>query len=242
MLTKFPFLRRWCATYAAAVLLIAGGAFPAQGGDAEPRCQGDCDGDGTVTIAEVVLLVTIALGSTPSDACPTADDPGIDTLVAAVDNLLSGCPEIVTYRLTEGSVVVATLQSQQDIVSIREPLTGTMTMRRIEPPPVKNTLFSFTILDVDFRGEDRITVHASTGNLSASTQVFDELSAFMPAVIDGVGVQLFGIGPRAEFPNLRQLELCGPPDPPHAVSCEAIRAGLEEGYSVTIFAEPLTQP
>lgn len=64
----------------------------------------------------------------------------------------------------------------------------------------------------------------------------------MPAVIDGVGVQLSGLGPRAEFPNLRQLELCGPPDPPHAVSCEAIRTGLEEGYSVTIFAEPITQP
>jgi hypothetical protein len=241
MLTKLPFLRRWCAAHIAAVVLIAGGALPAPGDDAQ-RCLGDCDGNGTVTIAEVVGLVRIALGNAPAEACPTVDDPGIETLVAAVDNLLSGCPEIVTYQLTEGSLVVATLRSQQDVISIREPLTGTMTMRKIEPPPVKNTLFYFGILDVDFRGKDRIAIHASTGNLSASTQVFDDLSAFMPAVIDGVGVQLSGIGPRAAFPNLTQLELCGPQDPPHAVSCEAIRAGLEEGYSVTIFAEPQTRP
>jgi hypothetical protein len=149
----------------------------------------------------VILLVRIALGSTPSDACPTAGDPGIGTLVAAVDNLLSGCPGTVTYRLTEGSAVVATLRSRQDIVSIREPLTGTMTMGRIDPPPVKNTFFYFTILDVDFRGEDRITIRAGTGNLSASTQVFDELSAFVPAVIDGVGVQLSGTVQARGFPT-----------------------------------------
>lgn len=239
MFPKVPFLGRSCATYVATALLIGGGAFSAQGGDAPPRCLGDCEGDGTVTIAEVILLVRIALGSTPSGACPTAGDPGIVTLVGAVDSLLSGCPDTFTYGLTEGSAVVATVQTRQGIVSIREPLTGTMTMRRIDPPPVKNTFFYFTILDVDFRGGDLVTIQANTGNLSASTQVFDELSAFIPAVIDGVGVQLSGIGPRADFPNLRQLEICGPPDPPHAVSCEGIRAGLEDGYSVIISAEPL---
>lgn len=60
-------------------------------------CVGDCDGDGSVSIAELIRGVNIALGQQPVGNCPEFDrnDDGkvsISELVAAVNNALSGCP------------------------------------------------------------------------------------------------------------------------------------------------------
>ena len=62
-----------------------------------PGCQGDCSGDGTVTINELILAVRIALGEASIDSCPSIDPSGdgtvtIDELIAAVSNALGGCP------------------------------------------------------------------------------------------------------------------------------------------------------
>jgi len=60
-------------------------------------CPGDCDGNGSVTVNELVTSVNIALGSLPLSACPVLDVNGdgtveIDELVAAVNDALNGCP------------------------------------------------------------------------------------------------------------------------------------------------------
>jgi hypothetical protein len=61
-----------------------------------PPCGGDCDASGTVAINELVIGVSVALGTLPPDACPGlagADgEVGINDLVAAVNNALAGCP------------------------------------------------------------------------------------------------------------------------------------------------------
>lgn len=59
-------------------------------------CAGDCDGDGTVAINELVLGVNIALGSEAVPACAPFDTDGdgsvsIDELIAGVNNALAGC-------------------------------------------------------------------------------------------------------------------------------------------------------
>ncbi len=59
-------------------------------------CAGDCDGDGTVTVDEIVLGVNIALGSVPAEQCLAADhnrdgNVTIDELLAAVNHALAGC-------------------------------------------------------------------------------------------------------------------------------------------------------
>ncbi len=59
-------------------------------------CLGDCDGNGTVTIDELITLVNIALGA-PLASCPAGDGNGdgevtIEELVSAVGNALDGCP------------------------------------------------------------------------------------------------------------------------------------------------------
>ena len=58
-----------------------------------PTCTGDCNGDGMVTINELILGVSIALGSQPLSACPAFDCEHnqmvpINCLVQGVNNAL----------------------------------------------------------------------------------------------------------------------------------------------------------
>ncbi len=61
-------------------------------------CVGDCDGDGLVTINEIIVMVNIALGNLPVSACLAGDannDLTIDVseIILAVLNALNGCPQ-----------------------------------------------------------------------------------------------------------------------------------------------------
>jgi outer membrane protein assembly factor BamB len=60
-------------------------------------CTGDCDHDGSVTIAELLTGVDIALGNAPVSTCVALDVDGdgvlsVNELIAAVQNALHGCP------------------------------------------------------------------------------------------------------------------------------------------------------
>lgn len=62
-----------------------------------PGCSGDCDGDGALSINELILAVRIALGEEDASACGSIDANGdgavaIDELIAAVSRALGGCP------------------------------------------------------------------------------------------------------------------------------------------------------
>jgi hypothetical protein len=63
-----------------------------------PLCVGDCNAGGSVSIAELITGVNIALGQAPFPRCPALDRDhddrvGIDELVAAVRYALNGCTE-----------------------------------------------------------------------------------------------------------------------------------------------------
>lgn len=87
------------------VFLVAPGAALLPPGRAAavqcPTCPGDCDGDGVVSVAELVAGVRTALGQTApgcrrfgwrtSDGRP-APEVGVDCLVRAVGHALAGCP------------------------------------------------------------------------------------------------------------------------------------------------------
>jgi hypothetical protein len=65
---------------------------------AAPACVGDCNGDGQVTVDELITGVNIALGSADLDTCPVFDSNGdgsvtVDELITAVNNALLGCPD-----------------------------------------------------------------------------------------------------------------------------------------------------
>lgn len=64
---------------------------------AVPACEGDCDGNGAVTVDELIQGVNIALGQQAASSCRAldSDDSGevqVDELVRAINRALDGCP------------------------------------------------------------------------------------------------------------------------------------------------------
>lgn len=60
-------------------------------------CDGDCNGDGQVTVDEIILAVNVALGQTAVTACRAADADAdgaitVDEIVSAIGAALGGCP------------------------------------------------------------------------------------------------------------------------------------------------------
>ena len=61
------------------------------------RCAGDCNGNGVVTVSELITLVDIALGTADPTTCLAAGASGVGQItiaeiVKAVGNALTGCP------------------------------------------------------------------------------------------------------------------------------------------------------
>lgn len=88
-------VRQWVVLIGTAFIAALIAAAPVHAGGF--GCVGDCDGDGTVSIGELVRAVNIALGSAALDTCPAIDLNGngsadINELVAAVNNALNSCP------------------------------------------------------------------------------------------------------------------------------------------------------
>ena len=70
-----------------------------------PACGGDCNGDGAVTIDEMIAIANIALGSATLSACAAADDNRdgrvtIDEIVQALNNVLNDCRPLPTVTPT----------------------------------------------------------------------------------------------------------------------------------------------
>ena len=91
---RFLGLRRWlwlgCTISCAAHALVLFSGEPSYG------CEGDCNGDGKVTIDELLIGVNIGLGQRPLSACPVFDANmdamvTINELIAAVNNGLNAC-------------------------------------------------------------------------------------------------------------------------------------------------------
>ncbi len=63
---------------------------------ATTTCSGDCDGDGSVTVTDLVRLINIALGQGDLESCRAADSDQngtvtVDEIVTTVRSALSGC-------------------------------------------------------------------------------------------------------------------------------------------------------
>ncbi len=106
-------MKRAASLWAAAVMAGGmAGAIVSPVWAGETVCVGDCNGDGSVAINELITSVNIALGSSPLSACPSIDadgdgNVGINELITAVNNALGGCagatptPGVGTPRVFE---------------------------------------------------------------------------------------------------------------------------------------------
>ena len=101
---------RWTACFGALTLTLATGA--AAGAD-PPSCVGDCDGNGQVTVVEIITGRAIALDETPLSGCPAMDADG-DGVVRIADltratRALGGCssaPPVVAPLAAVTPVVI----------------------------------------------------------------------------------------------------------------------------------------
>jgi hypothetical protein len=107
--------KRCCRNARTGVLLalFALACVPARSADAQ--CVGDCDGDGQVTVNELIKGTNIALGNLPLEECPSFDrnmdsQVTVDEILAAVDAALEGCdaPPSPTPTATPTATVTAT--------------------------------------------------------------------------------------------------------------------------------------
>jgi hypothetical protein len=92
----------WVAAVAAALILSLHDSARAQ-------CEGDCDGNDTVAINELILAVRIALGSAAAHDCTAVDrnnnhTVSIDELVFAVTRALQGCSGTVDEEVVRASI------------------------------------------------------------------------------------------------------------------------------------------
>jgi hypothetical protein len=93
-------------------LLVLAAVLLAQRGAAQAQCVGDCLGDGSVTINDLILGVNIALGLQPTTACPAFQNSqgqvDIAQLIKGVSNALNGCPVEPTATATNPSTPTLT--------------------------------------------------------------------------------------------------------------------------------------
>lgn len=76
---------------ASALVLVLSGVAPVWG-----ACAGDCSGDGSVTVDEVVTGVNIALGVAQLSQCTSMDSDGdgrvtVNEIIGALNSALTGC-------------------------------------------------------------------------------------------------------------------------------------------------------
>jgi hypothetical protein len=136
----------------------------------------------------------------------------------------SSTPATITYRLTEGSTILFMPPTPGPTPPAPQPLSGTFTVVRSEPQP-PNTLFQFTITDMDLQAGPGFSVtsgqlgpfgcagETAVGCIDATT--IDPLSRLRMLVvvsINGQQVGLDGTAPRAGDtvpPVLANVEVCG---------------------------------
>lgn len=231
-------------------------AAPADESDSGPVpiCHGDCNGDGQVTIDDIIRLVGVTLG-TLSEDCPGIAFPDIGSIIRAVDSALRGCLTY-TYRLTEPSRIRYTPPPGASGQVVEEALAGTFSLVQVDTiDGVGSTRHIFT--SFEFESSSFRAARTAPGELrSIGISIEGDVSTRIPVAINAEDVILQGEATLATFScedgtplpcntrsfNFTGLEICGAPGTTlpcdFCTMCEDIPAGRVGGYSVTIFAAP----
>src|SRR5262245_48343764 len=104
-------------------------------------CVGDCDGDGAVTVAELVMMVNMALGTEDMSACAThaADTNGdgvisVNELVSGARAILEGCDVAATPTPGGCGTFNSTVEAIQMVVFEKRGCTSTLCHGNVGAP------------------------------------------------------------------------------------------------------------
>jgi len=152
MQLRTTFIRRIATRLASATIL---GIFLSSAARlAVAGCVGDCHSTGVVSVADVITMVDITLGTADPESCRNGDANGdgeikINDIVAAVNNALSGCPSATptpTVTSTESPSATPTLTptteepSATPTSTVAPEPTSTETLTPTEEPSATPTL------------------------------------------------------------------------------------------------------
>jgi plastocyanin len=197
----------WKLVAAFGVMLVLGG-HPSK---VAAACSGDCDGDGAVTVNELVLGVNIALGSTAIGLCPSFDAEGdgevtINELITAVSSALNGCLAYVGHYQSTVTLAGGQSGAMDLMVHPDGTATGGLVISADGALALARAAFgaAVVIANVSLSG----SVDFDTGQFSIAGSYVDALgntvpinvSGSLPSQINGVGVVNFQIGSNT-FPS-----------------------------------------
>lgn len=160
-------------------------------GVAQAACQGDCGGDGEVTIDELILGVNIALGATPVQQCSAVDrsqdgEVTVDEIIGAVNSALGGCPTgsyagdyaaTVAFDATHSGIANLTADAAGQVSG--SIFIGTTARARA----ARQLSFTFPVNGVSVGVSG--TYDPATGGFEVSGTFVDGAGANVPVVISG---------------------------------------------------------
>jgi len=137
-----------------------------------PGCVGDCNGDGAVTIDEVILGVSIALDEQALANCPAFDPNGsgvltVDGLVMAVNNALDGCamPDATASVLEHHHA--GDRRGVYVMPALTRAAAATLVLDATFTPSVAGSVYAQPLYVADAGGGDRVFVATELNQVSA---------------------------------------------------------------------------
>jgi hypothetical protein len=230
-------------------ILLAEVAVTAAHGAAE--CIGDCDGDGGVSIEELVSGIDITLGNLPPSACAAfacgSVAASISCAVRAVRNALDGCQAPtstptptplpaggIRYRLRRDSSLTTFYGNG---VSLLEPLSGEFVAVPVAPSG-EGVLLRFAVESLDFRSQSAVI--SGSGQLESTDAAEDAVTMTLALRLNDQQVEVAGMAPPSALsdypPTLRYISLCGGTGGPTA--CESVDGTDGLRYRLILSAQP----
>lgn len=165
-------------------------------------CLGDCDGDGEVTIDEIIRGVNIALGLAALGTCPVFDTSGdgevtVDELIVSVTNALNRCPEdpspsptstlSPTTTATREIATATTTPSASATPTATGSPTVTATPTAMEPSATPTLELSPTPSQVNLATR-------AVGTFSSTTNILRALPSLFTLLLGNVAAEETGAG------------------------------------------------
>jgi len=112
---------------------------------AAAACVGDCNGDGAVTVNELVIMVNVALDALPVSSCTAGDadnsgDITIDEIVAATNNALGMCPSASPTATATATAPPTATATPTATLTTPVPTSGPLGTRHFVLNPAHSTL------------------------------------------------------------------------------------------------------